>query len=248
MNMDDKPYVWYDEKCSQRPMRYRYRTIPGRLLCCLAYACFALGFLCFFVNLLWPSPILLGLCYGMENGEPTITQRSLPPLGKLSDVAVNDDSLFLLYQGLGVVNAYTHEGEYQYSILFPYHSKRSGVLYARGYELFYNVPHTRTVYQITNGAYHAVYQAEAGADKLAELQDAFPEHQDDRCLYGDAEYLIRGQDVFRRQADGTVQCIVDTPDALALLEFEWLWLGLLLFWLLAGGLGLAARRIELRHE
>ena len=248
MNMDDKPYVWYDEKCSQRPMRYRYRTIPGRLLCCLAYACFALGFLCFFVNLLWPSPILLGFYYGMEDGKPAIAQRSLPPLGKLSDVAVNDDSLFLLYQGLGVVNAYTHEGEYQYSILFPYHSKRAGVLYARGHELFYNVPHTRTVYQITNGAYHAVYQAEAGADKLAELQDAFPEHQDDRCLYGDAEYLIRGQDVFRRQADGTAQCIVDTPDALALLEFEWLWLGLLLFWLLACGLGLAARRIDLRKR
>lgn len=202
--------------------RYHYKTLPGRLLMILACAFAVIAFMLWLFNMIWPAPILNGFFYGMKNGEPAVAQRDLIPPGKLTDIAVNDESLFLLYATPGIVNAYDHDGAYQYSILFPYKSNGSASLFAAGNDLYY-CNRWNDIWQIRSGVYQQMWEHDAGDDRAKKLEAAEPKHDDTRCIYGNIHYEINGQDVIRTDANGRVTVVVDGPALLGMMEFRIIW-------------------------
>ena len=213
--------------------RHRYQTLPGRLLGIVAAGFAVLALCAWAFCMLWPRPLLLQLLYGKTgNGVPAITHRSMTPPGKLTDIAINDKSLFLLYATPGVVMAYSHEGAYQYTILFPYESNGSASLFADGDDLYY-CNRWEKVFHLQSGVYQQVWAHDAGGEKLAELRAAAPEHQDTICWHGDDRYEISGQNVDRTDSQGAATRIVDGPELLGHFEFRSVWMCLLLSMLFA---------------
>jgi len=213
---------------TQKLNRYHPQTLPGRLMLILTCACGLLALGCWLFGMLWPRPLVLQLLYGRTADGPVVVHRDFCPPGKLTDIAVNDESLFLLYAAPGIVNAYSHEGEYQYSILFPYESNGSSSLYASGNDLYY-VNRWNKVFHVQGRTFRQSWRLDEGQAKLRELQAAEPGHQDTQCWYGDERYVISGQNVDRVMPDGTKARIVDGPELLGLLESRTVWFGCLTF-------------------
>ncbi len=202
---------------------HRYQTIPGRLLGILAAGFMILALSAWLFNMLWPRPIVLQMIYGStKDSLPSVTQRRLVPPGKLTDIAVNDESLFLLYASSGVVMAYSHEGEYQYTILFPYESNGSAMLFASGSDMYY-CNRWEKVFYLKSGVYQQQWKLDAGEAKLAELRATDPQHQDTVCCHSDSRYEISGQNVERINSDGSINRIVEGPALLGFLEFTTVW-------------------------
>ena len=201
-----------------------YKTWFGRLLFIVACVFGTIMALCWLFNMLWwGAEVLPGLVYGMpQNERPSITQRKLIPPGRLTDIAVNDDSVFLLYASAGIVNVYSHEGEMMYSIYFPDQSNGSASLYASGSDLYY-CNRWDNIWHIQDGAYRQYWEYTKEMERIEVLRARYPSHQDTICLYEDLRYEIRGQDVFCVQPDGTEQQFIDGLDILARLEFTSLW-------------------------
>ena len=84
--------------------------------------------------------ILLGISdlapiFPLHSGRPTIVYEECEPLGELTDVAAGSDRLYLLYNRKQVVKAYTADGTYLYSILFP--ETQHSSIYASGEDLYF---------------------------------------------------------------------------------------------------------------
>lgn len=168
--------------------------------------------------------IALNGYYSLHKGDPVKSVKSMLGPGELTDIAINDESLFLLYATPGVVMAYSHDGVYQYAVQFPYDNNSSASLFASGNDLYYR-NRWDSVWHMRGGVCQQVWTLEEGAEKLAELKAADPAHQDTVCWYGDVRYEIHGQDVLRILPDGTEECVVDGLEVLSLLEFRPLWMG-----------------------
>lgn len=233
-----------------RRLRYRYQTWPGRLMFALCCVCAAVCACCWLFGMVGHQRIA-GFIFrtGVPESQPALSSRDGVPPGKLTDIAVNDESLFLLYETSAVVRAFSHDGEYQYAVIFPNFSGRSGELYANGTDMYYrNVAGYGLLYQVKGDASITKYKGNEDGYKalIAQLRESEPEYQAEVCRYGDVQYRIEGQDVLRIQPDGTEEKLIDGPEFPGLLESFPSWFGMMLFGALAVAGWMASLSLERR--
>lgn len=232
-----------------RRRRYRYQTWPGRLMFALCCVCAAVCACCWLFGMVGHQAIA-GFIFrtGVPESQPALSYRDGVPPGKLTDIAVNDESLFLLYKASAVVRAFSHDGEYQYAVIFPKASNRSAELYANGTDMYYRGVSGSGLYHLQGGASIAKYKVNEDGYKtmVAQLRESEPEYQADVCRYGDVQYRIDGQDVLRIQPDGSEEKLIDGPEFPGLLESFPVWAGMMLFGALAVAGWMASLRIERR--
>ena len=98
---------------------YKHKTVHGWLMFALTCVCavsFVFSWLFWMVGHQRIAGILLGT--GVPEKEVFVSYRDVMPPGELSDVAVNDEGIFLLFETSAVVRAYDHSGRYRYSLIF----------------------------------------------------------------------------------------------------------------------------------
>lgn len=237
------------EKTSQekRGLRYRYQTWPGRLMFVLCCVCAVVCACCWLFGMVGHQRIA-GFIFrtGVPESQPALSSRDGVPPGKLTDIAVNDESLFLLYETSAVVRAFSHDGEYQYAVIFPNFSGRSGELYASGTDMYYRNVSGYGLYHLQGGTSMTKYEVNGDGYKALMAQLRESEYQADVCRYGDVQYRIEGQDVLRIQPDGTAETLIDGPEFPGLLESFPVWFEMVLFGALAVTGWLSSLRLERR--
>lgn len=230
---------------------YKYKTVQGWLmfaLTCVCAAIFVSSWLFWMVGHQRIAGILLGT--GVPEKSVFASQRDVMPPGELSDIAVNDEGVFLLFETSAVVRAYDHDGVYRYSLLFSNPSGRSGRLYAKENDLFYRqVQGYDYLYHLQSGVFRARYDErdESYNSLMAQLQGTEPEKEKGVCWYGDVQYSIDGQDVMRIHPDGGIEKLIDGPEFLGMLEHSQVWLCDVVFMLLTPVCWMTSLRVDRKY-
>ena len=207
---------------------YKHKTVHGWLMFALTCVCaviFVFSWLFWMVGHQRIAGILLGT--GVPEKEVFVSYRDVMPPGELSDVAVNDEGIFLLFETSAVVRAYDHSGRYRYSLIFSNPSGRSGRLFAKENDLYYKkIEGYGYLYHLQSGECRARYDErdENGRKLMSELQAADPSTKKGSCLYGGLQYSIDGQDILRISPDGVTETLINGPDFLGLLEHAQVWM------------------------
>ncbi len=149
--------------------------------------------------------------FPLHSGRPTIVYEECEPLGELTDVAAGSDRLYLLYNRKQVVKAYTADGTYLYSILFPNNQRSS--IYASEEDLYF-IDHTSKVSKVFHYRSDVLQSVQHLSEYPEEIQQQI---RDNAGFYGAPEYTaslpyrIVGLDVVYTAADGTTHTVVDRP-------------------------------------
>lgn len=229
----------------------KYTTVQGWLmfgLTCICAVIFVSCWLFWMVGHQAIAGILLGT--GVRENEAVVSYRDAVPPGKLSDVTVNEEGVFLLYETAAVVRAYSHDGVYQYSLMFSNPSGRSGQLYSTESDLFYHQVSGSGLYHVKSGIVQAKHsrREESYSTLMTQLQTAEPMKQKGCCWYDGLRYCIDGQDVLRICPSGTTEKFIDGPDFLGMLERAGaVWPCALIFMLMTPTCWIASQRLEQKY-
>ena len=234
-----------------RAFLYKYTTVQGWLMFALTCVC-AVIFLSEWLFWMIGHQAIAGMLLGtaVRENEAVVSYRDAIPPGALADVLVNDEGMYLLYETAAVIRAYSHDGVYQYSLMFSNGRSRSGRLYGEGMDLYYHQVSGSGLHHVQGGVLQARHKnrSESYDVLMEQLNAAEPPKQKGSCWYDDVQYCIDGQDVLMIRPDGTTEKLIDGPEFLGILEKPGvLWPCMVIFMLLTPACWMASLHLEQKH-
>lgn len=144
-------------------------------------------------------------------GTPTIVTRKHELLCTgISQIVADEDHIYVLFGTYGVVQAYTPEGDYQYSVSVYNHSNGRTNIMAKDGCLYIRDKH-HNVYIISDGKFL----------EFIDNHDANTIKNSRKFGVSDSDYILKGSSVWRVSDDA---CVVKRPDWLVIYQSNLSWL------------------------
>ena len=151
--------------------------------------------------------------YASEVGTPIVIKRENDFLcSEITQIASDDNNLYILFNSYNVVQVYTLDGIYQYSIGVRAHTNGRNQIATRDNSLYISDKQSN-IYIFKDGSL-AQFVAQ---DESAEIHDTINFWADD------PQYQVKGSSVWFMPEDADAYCVVQRPFWLALYQNNWSW-------------------------
>ena len=144
-------------------------------------------------------------------GMPYYFQDNSAKWGEITDYAVCEDVLYVLYSGKGILDCYSLDGSYLHSYSIALGEKGKAALYANN-NLLHLKSRELTFYTFKSGFFEETYSVSA-TELHSNLQELTPAPR----FFADAEYELKGASIWRN-SHGAREEIVCRPNWMAVFQ------------------------------